>query len=114
MGPALSLLLAALLAAPAGAPGAAARAGRSKPTASERKPGAHPAKQARRAKAARKAPTLAAAKAGLKALMVDRQKRRYRHHWEKAIRDLQRAAVGKDAPAATLEAARARYARLTD
>ena len=42
--------------------------------------------------------------------MRDPVKRRYHHNWERAIKALLGAAVGKDAPAATLEAARARYA----
>ncbi|WP_248344470.1 N-acetylmuramoyl-L-alanine amidase family protein [Anaeromyxobacter paludicola] len=40
----------------------------------------------------------------------DPARRRYRHHWEKAIASLERAAVGRDAPVALLEAAHARYA----
>ncbi len=55
-------------------------------------------------------PTLDQARAALKALMRDRARRRFRHHWERAIAALNRAARGKDAPAALLEAARARYA----
>ncbi|HEX9050114.1 MAG TPA: N-acetylmuramoyl-L-alanine amidase [Anaeromyxobacter sp.] len=55
-------------------------------------------------------PTLAEAKAAMTALQRDRARRRYHHNWERAIQDLLRAARGKDAPAATLEAARARYA----
>jgi N-acetylmuramoyl-L-alanine amidase len=43
-------------------------------------------------------------------LMRDRTRRRFHHNWERAIRGLLRAARGRDAPAATLEAARARYA----
>jgi len=55
-------------------------------------------------------PALAEAKAAMTALMRDRTKRRFHHNWERAIAGLLRAARGKDAPAATLEAARARYA----
>jgi N-acetylmuramoyl-L-alanine amidase len=55
-------------------------------------------------------PTLAEAQATLKALMRDRTRRRFHHQWERAIRGLLAAARGKDAQAATLEAARARYA----
>jgi N-acetylmuramoyl-L-alanine amidase len=44
------------------------------------------------------------------ALQRDRTRRRYHHHWERAIAALLASAKGKDAPAATLEAARARYA----
>src|SRR5512146_2027800 len=40
----------------------------------------------------------------------DPAKRRYRHHWERAIAALERAAHGRDAGPALLEAARARYA----
>jgi N-acetylmuramoyl-L-alanine amidase len=40
----------------------------------------------------------------------DPGKRRYRHHWERAIRALLHAAHGKQAAPALLEAARARYA----
>lgn len=59
---------------------------------------------------AAKRPTFAAAAAAMKALQRDRTKRRYRHHWERAIRNLERAARGRDASPALLEAARARYA----
>jgi N-acetylmuramoyl-L-alanine amidase len=55
-------------------------------------------------------PTLVEAKASMAALMRDPAKRRYRHQWEKGIRGLLRAARGKDAAPAHLEAARARYA----
>jgi len=113
MGQALTLLVATLLAAQSGAPREAVRAGRSRPAAAERKApvrAAPQARQARRGAVHRSAPTLAEARERLKALMRDGQKRRFRHHWEKAIRDLQAAAVGRDAPEATLQAARARYA----
>jgi N-acetylmuramoyl-L-alanine amidase len=60
--------------------------------------------------ASRAAPALEEAKAAMTALMRDRQKRRYRHNWERGIAGLLRAAKGTDAAAATLEAARARYA----
>ncbi|WP_242344039.1 N-acetylmuramoyl-L-alanine amidase [Anaeromyxobacter terrae] len=46
----------------------------------------------------------------MRALTQDREKRRYRHHWEHAIAGLVRAAKGKDRAPAFLEAARARYA----
>lgn len=104
MGPALSLLLAALLAAPAGQAGAGASGPRRAPFEARRharapsKPGAPKPTQ------------LEQARAELRAVMRDHQKRRYRHNWEKAIKGLQAAARGKDAPAATMEAARARYA----
>jgi N-acetylmuramoyl-L-alanine amidase len=53
---------------------------------------------------------LAEAKASMTAVMRDPVKRRYRHQWERGIRGLLRAARGKDAAPAHLEAARARYA----
>jgi N-acetylmuramoyl-L-alanine amidase len=72
------------------------------------------AKQARTGRTAQahpaRPPTLAEAKAALKALMRDPARRRYHHQWDRAIRGLERAARGKDAGPATLEAARARYA----
>jgi N-acetylmuramoyl-L-alanine amidase len=112
MGPALSLLLAALLAAPAGHGGTGAPGGRSGGAAqAARKTAPERHRQARAAATARKkAPRLEQAHAELQALMRDRQRRRYHHHWERAIKGLLAAARGKDAPAATLEAARARYA----
>jgi N-acetylmuramoyl-L-alanine amidase len=55
------------------------------------------------------APTLAEAKAALASLARDRTRRRYRHHWEKGIAGLLRAARGRDEAPALLEAARARY-----
>jgi N-acetylmuramoyl-L-alanine amidase len=55
-------------------------------------------------------PTYAEAKAAMTALTRDKVRRRYHHNWERAIRNLERSARGKDAPAALLEAARARYA----
>jgi len=88
MGAVLPLLLSVLLAAQASAP-AAAKAPARPPAASAR---------------------LEAARAQLKALMRDPVKRRYHHNWEKAIKALQASATGSNAPAATLEAARARYA----
>jgi N-acetylmuramoyl-L-alanine amidase len=57
-----------------------------------------------------RAPTLAEAKAAMSALMRDPVRRRYHHEWERGIRGLLRAARGRDAAAAHLEAARARYA----
>jgi N-acetylmuramoyl-L-alanine amidase len=85
MGVVLPLLLSVLLAAPSGGGKAAAR------------PAAGGAR-------------LEAARTQLKSLMRDPVRRRYHHNWEKAIKALQAAAVGRDAPSATLEAARARYA----
>jgi N-acetylmuramoyl-L-alanine amidase len=55
-------------------------------------------------------PALERARVQLAALMRSPQKRRYRHNWEKAIRDLERAATGRDRGLALLDAARARYA----
>jgi N-acetylmuramoyl-L-alanine amidase len=46
----------------------------------------------------------------MSALLRDRTRRRFRHHWERAITNLLRAARGKDRAAGLLEAARARYA----
>ncbi len=125
MGPALTLVLAALLAAPAaGGASAPAAAAQIRPrkavTASAtgkgpRPPAARPKATAPQARtppppARPKGSKLEVARAELKALMADTQRRRYRHHWERAIGKLLAAAKGKDAPAATLEAARARYA----
>jgi len=53
---------------------------------------------------------LEAAKAALTALVRDRNRRRFRHNWERAIAGLLHAARGPDRPAALYEAARARYA----
>ncbi len=55
-------------------------------------------------------PTLAQAKEVLASVKRSPQKRRYRHHWERAIRALLASARGRDRPEALLEAARARYA----
>jgi N-acetylmuramoyl-L-alanine amidase len=60
--------------------------------------------------AAPRSSRLADAKAALKALARDRNRRRFHHNWEKAIAGLLRAARGADRPAALYEAARARYA----
>jgi N-acetylmuramoyl-L-alanine amidase len=60
--------------------------------------------------AAKKPDRLGKAKADLAALVRDRTRRRYRHHWERAIAGLLQAAHGKDRGPALLEAARARYA----
>ncbi|MBK9517146.1 MAG: N-acetylmuramoyl-L-alanine amidase [Anaeromyxobacter sp.] len=116
MGPALTLLLAALLAAPAAGGGAGSRKATAPTSSRASRTQAKVAKQAahRQARAATparpKAPRLEVARASLKALMADRQRRRFRHHWERAIGQLLASARGRDAPAATLEAARARYA----
>ncbi|MGB8930884.1 MAG: N-acetylmuramoyl-L-alanine amidase [Anaeromyxobacteraceae bacterium] len=53
---------------------------------------------------------LAAASAAMKALMRDRDRRRLRHNWDRAIEGLLAAARGKEKAAAWLEAGRARYA----
>jgi len=55
-------------------------------------------------------PRLEQAKAAMAALIRDRERRRFRHHWEKAIAGLLQAARGRDRAAALSEAARARYA----
>ncbi len=68
------------------------------------------AQRATRAKHAGSAPALSQAKAAMTALMRDRARRRFHHNWEHAIEGLLSAARGKDAEAAYLEAARARYA----
>ncbi len=107
----LALAIALSLAAPVGAGAASTqRAAAAKATSRGR---AAPAPRAR-AQAARRrppaAPTLAEAKAAMTALMRDRTKRRFHHNWERAIAGLLKAARGRDAAAANLEAARARYA----
>ena len=56
------------------------------------------------------APSLEDARAALKTLMRDRDRRRYRHNWERAIDGLLRAAHGRDAAPGFLDAAHARYA----
>jgi N-acetylmuramoyl-L-alanine amidase len=50
------------------------------------------------------------ARALLTQVKHDPSRRRYRHHWEKAIHALEKAARGRDKAPALLEAARARYA----
>lgn len=90
-----AIALAALLAAaPRPAEGKAARPASGRATASSR---ARP-------------PTLERARARLAAVKRDPVRRRYRHHWERAIRSLEQAARGRDRPTALLEAARAQYA----
>ena len=71
------------------------------------RPAARPARPAARPA---RPQSLAEAKAAMSALMRDPARRRYHHQWERAIRGLLRFARGKVAPAANLEAARARYA----
>jgi N-acetylmuramoyl-L-alanine amidase len=100
MGRALAVALIALL-VPLGADAAPAKRGE--------KPPARPPRSAK-APARPAGPTLAEAKASMRALVRDTTRRRYRHHWERAIRGLEHAARGRDAPAGLLEAARARYA----
>ena len=64
----------------------------------------------RRPREANAASALERARALLAQVKRDPAKRRYRHHWERAIVALERAARGRDAAPALLEAARARYA----
>jgi N-acetylmuramoyl-L-alanine amidase len=64
----------------------------------------------RRARADHSAPSLERARALLAEVKRDPAKRRYRHHWERAIAALERAARGRQTAPALLEAARARYA----
>jgi N-acetylmuramoyl-L-alanine amidase len=87
------------------APREAARREARTPKAPKARPAARPAPQA-----AARLSRLEEARAAMKAVMQDRTRRRFRHHWERAIAGLERAARGKDAPAGLLEAARARYA----
>jgi N-acetylmuramoyl-L-alanine amidase len=68
----------------------------------------HPTRTAKRA--APRPSELAEAKAAMAALLRDRTRRRFHHNWEKAIAGLERAARGRDRPAALCEAAKARYA----
>jgi N-acetylmuramoyl-L-alanine amidase len=55
-------------------------------------------------------PSLQKARAQLASLVRTPSKRRYRHNWEKVIRNLERSARGSDRGPALLDAARARYA----
>jgi N-acetylmuramoyl-L-alanine amidase len=95
----LCAALALVLAAPAvGAkPRAAAAKATPRPAARERHRNTTPS-------------ALEKARAQLAAVKRDPAKRRYRHHWEKAIAALERAAKGGDRGPALLDAARARYA----
>ena len=68
-----------------------------------------PAARRTPARVDKRIPSLQRARELLAAVKRDPNKRRFRHHWEKAIRALVQAARGKDAPVALLEAARARY-----
>ncbi len=104
MGRALALAV-VLLVVPAGADAATARRAPASRAAAER-----PARAAKHAKRTGRPANLAEAKAAMTALQRDPVRRRYHHHWERAIQDLLRTARGKDAAAGTLEAARARYA----
>jgi N-acetylmuramoyl-L-alanine amidase len=97
MGRSLALIASLLLAVPS------AYAAPAKRPSAQRNPSASQPKRS-------KPPTLAAAKAAMKSLMRDRQRRQYRHNWEKAIDGLLASARGKDAGPGYLEAARARYA----
>jgi N-acetylmuramoyl-L-alanine amidase len=93
------LLFALLVAVPEPAHGAPRRPPSAARPPSRSKPGRHT-----------RAPALAEAKAAMAALQRDRSRRRFRHNWERAILNLERSARGRDASAAWLEAARARYA----
>src|SRR5512139_1503223 len=104
----VALFVLLLLATPDGAR-AASRAQAPRARAAHVSARARPAKPAAKPRRARP-PTLAEAQASMTAVMRDRTKRRYRHHWERAIAGLLRAARGRDAPEALLAAARARYA----
>lgn len=97
MGRALALVASVLLAI---TPAAAAAGGRA--------PQPRNAAKQQPKRAAR--PTLASATAAMKALMRDRTRRQYRHNWERAIQGILATARGADAPAAWLEAGKARYA----
>jgi N-acetylmuramoyl-L-alanine amidase len=83
---------------------------------SKPRPGTTPAKGAPKAPAAQRpaartaSPQLERARDNLATLKKSPVKRRYRHNWERAIRDLERAARGPDTGPALLDAARARYA----
>jgi N-acetylmuramoyl-L-alanine amidase len=96
----LCAALALVVAAPAAAPKPRAAATKAAPRAAARE--RRPVKGAPAA--------LDKARALLAAVKRDPAKRRYRHHWEKAIAALERAAKGGDRAPALLEAARARYA----
>src|SRR5512140_2666593 len=98
MGRALALAV-VLLVVPGGTMGAPAR--RPPPAKADAKPAVRAPHPARHAARPGRPPTLAEAKAAMTALQRDRTRRRYHHHWERAIHDLLRAARGKDAPAAT-------------
>jgi N-acetylmuramoyl-L-alanine amidase len=92
------------------APGGSVAVPPPRPAPGRATPPARPAHRPTPAARPARPPTLAEAKAAMSALMRDRTRRRFHHHWERAIAGLLRAARGRDAPAATLEAARARYA----
>ncbi len=102
----LALAIALSLAVPAGSEAAPAhRAAAPAASKKSRVPSGTKRATVRRARP----PTLGEAKAAMASLMRDRARRRFHHHWERAIQGLLRAARGRDAAAATLEAARARY-----
>src|SRR6266568_2595179 len=63
-----------------------------------------------RVAAAKALSSLDRARAALMEVKRDPSRRRYRHHWERAIGALEAAARGRNAGPALLEAARARYA----
>jgi len=101
----LALALSFALAVPA-IPGAQGRTASS----SRAKAKGRPTKPVSRVKRPAPARALDKARAQLAVVKRDPAKRRYRHHWERAIRQLTRAAKGRDAAPALLDAARARYA----
>lgn len=80
------------------------------PRAAEGRARERPAPARKAAPASARPTALEKARARLAAVKRDPAKRRYRHHWERAIRSLEAAARGRDRPAALLDAARARYA----
>jgi N-acetylmuramoyl-L-alanine amidase len=87
------------------------RASGARPAAKPAAPAPKKAPPGRRGAAPPASPaTLSQAKAAMSALMRDKTRRRFRHNWERGIAGLLGAARGKDAPEATFEAARARYA----
>lgn len=105
LAPLLVLLLAPSVFADSSTRGSRPRAARKAQATESRR--AAPRRAA--AKPARRV-SLAEARAAMTALKRDKSKRRFRHNWERAIAALVQAARGKDAPAALLEAAQARYA----
>ena len=91
-------------------PGASLAKGTSRGTSARSPASSKPRASGGTAKAPAASPALQRARAELAAVKKNPAKRRYRHNWEKAIRDLERAAKGPDRAPALLDAARARYA----